>query len=145
MSSFKSFHLCSTLLLSAQNGTQPSLWLFITLCMLCIIYLMSPLMNLCVLPVLQATALSIPAPPACPTSRIAGTPRQEAAPLGVWASLPTHLQRATRTPDVQKDPLDLHGLSYPLTGLLGTDTVFHQCSGSSLDLLRFNNTRQKQE
>lgn len=75
----------------------------------------------CVPAVLQATALSTPAPPACQTSHIAGTPRQEAAPLGAWAFLLTHLQRVTRMPDDQKDPLDPHALSYPLTGPPGTD------------------------
>lgn len=71
--------------------------------------------------VLQATALSTPAPPACPTSHIAGIPPQEAAPLGVWASLLTRLQRVTRMLDVLKDPLDPLGLSYPPVGLSGRD------------------------
>lgn len=84
--------------------------------------LMSPLMPSGGRVVLQATALSTPALPACQTSHIAGTPQQEAAPLGVWPSVLTRQRRATRTLDVQKDPLDPQGQSYPLTGPPGTDT-----------------------
>lgn len=84
---------------------------------------------------LQATALSTPAPPACPTSHTAGTPRQEAAPLGVWASLLTHLRRATRTQDVLKDLLAPRGLSYLLTGPPGRDTSQHLVSPLVIGLL----------
>lgn len=62
--------------------------------------------------VLQATALNTPAPPACRTSRTAGTPPQEAAPPGA--------RRATRRPDVRRDRPDPRGRSFPLTGPPGT-------------------------
>lgn len=77
--------------------------------------------------VLQATALSTPAPLACLTSHIAGIPPQEAAPPGVWASMLTHPQRATRTLDVLKDPLAPLGLSYPPIGLSGRDAEAYNC------------------
>lgn len=59
---------------------------------------------------LQATAPSTPVPPACRISHIAGTHPQEAALLGVWPLIPTHLQRARRTLGVQKDPPDRRDL-----------------------------------
>lgn len=70
---------------------------------------------------LQATAPSTPAPPACRISHIAGTPRQEAALLGVWPLMLTHLQRVRGTLDVQRDPPDPHVLYCHLTDTPGTD------------------------
>lgn len=69
----------------------------------------------------QATAQSTPAPPACRTSRIAGIPPQEAAPLEDCASPLTRHQRATRTPDVQRDLHDPLDLCCPQTDPSGTD------------------------
>lgn len=77
---------------------------------------------------LQDTARSTPVPPACRTSRIAGIPRQEAAPPGACASRLTPPQMGTRMLDVRRDPLDPHDRFYPQIGLQGTHRVCLICS-----------------